>query len=57
MRWKLILEECISELICIQGSKNIAADTLSRLDIVDTSNLIKPKMPLFLRKRRCYTSS
>ena len=57
MRWRLILEEYNPELIYIQGSKNIAADTLSRLDIVDTSNLIKPKMPLFLRKRRCYTSS
>ena len=28
------------ELIYIQGSKNIAAGALSRLDIVDTINLI-----------------
>ena len=44
MRWRLILEEYNPELIYIQGSKNIAADVLSRLDIVDTNNPIKPKM-------------
>ena len=38
MRWRLILEEYSPELIYIQGSKNIAADALRRLDIVDTPN-------------------
>ena len=41
MRWRLILEEYSPELIYIQGSKNIAADALSRLDIVDTPNPVK----------------
>ena len=36
MRWKLILEEYNPELIYIQGSKDITADALSGLDIVDT---------------------
>ena len=36
LRWRLILEEYNPELLYIQGSKNIAADALSRLDIVDT---------------------
>ena len=39
MRWRLILEEYNSKPIYIQGSKNITADLLSRLDMVDT-----PKM-------------
>ena len=38
MRCRLvILEEFNPELIYIQGSKNIAANALSRLDIVDTN--------------------
>ena len=41
MRWRLILEQYISELIHIQSSKNIAADALNRLDIVDTYDAIK----------------
>ena len=41
MRWRLILEEYGPELIYIQGSKNIAAATLSRLDIVDTPNPVE----------------
>ena len=41
MQWRLILEEYSPELIYIQGSKNIAADALSRLDIVDTPNPVK----------------
>ena len=53
MQWRLILEEYHHELICIQGSKNIATDTytkvfkiiavdaLSRLDIVDTPNPVQ----------------
>ena len=41
MRWRLILEEYSPELIYIQGSINIAADALSRLDIVDTPNPVK----------------
>ena len=40
MRWRLILEEYNLELIYMQGSKNIAADALSRLDIKD----IKPNI-------------
>ena len=44
MRWRLILKEYNPELICTQGSKNIAANALSRLDIVDTNNTIKPNM-------------
>ena len=39
MRQKLLLEEYNSKPIYIQGSKNITADLLSRLDMVDT-----PKM-------------
>ena len=38
MRWRFILEE----LIYIQSSKNIAADELSRLDILDTNHPSKP---------------
>ena len=34
MQWRLIFEEYSPELIYIQGSKNIAADVLSRLDIM-----------------------
>ena len=44
MRWRLILEEYNPELVSIQGSKNIVADALSRLDIVCTNNPIKPNM-------------
>ena len=38
MQWRLILEEYSPELIQIQGSKNITADALRRLDTVDTLN-------------------
>ena len=38
MRWRIILEEFSLELIYIKGSKNIVADALSRLDIIDNSN-------------------
>ena len=38
MQWRLILKEYSPELIYIQGSKTIAADVLSRLDIADTPN-------------------
>ena len=34
MQWSLILEEYSPELIYIQGSKNIVADTLSILDML-----------------------
>ena len=44
MKWRLILEEYNPELIYIQGCKNIAADALSRLDILDTNNSIKFNM-------------
>ena len=37
----LILEEYSPELIYIQGSKNITADALSKLDIVDTPNPVE----------------
>ena len=44
------------ELINIQGYKYIAADALSRLDIVDTNNPIKlNSQSLFFRKRECST--
>ena len=38
MRWRLILEEYNPELLYIQGSKNIEADALNRVDVVDTNN-------------------
>ena len=38
MRWRLILEELSPELIYINGSENIVADALSRLDKVDNLN-------------------
>ena len=41
MQWIPILEEYSPELIDIQGSKNIAADVWSGLDIVDTPNHVK----------------
>ena len=34
MQWRLILEEYSPELIYIHGSKNVAADALSRLEMV-----------------------
>ena len=41
MRWKLILEEFIPELIYIKGSQNIVADALSCLDKIDYLNNAK----------------
>ena len=41
MQWRLILEQYSPELIYIQGSKNITADSLNRLDSVDTPNSVK----------------
>ena len=38
MQWGPILEEYSLELTYIQGSKNITADALNRLEIVDTPN-------------------
>ena len=38
MRWRLILEELILELIYTKGSKNIAPDALSSLNIVNKLN-------------------
>ena len=40
MRWRLILEEYSPELIYIQGSKNVAADALSRLELTETTKPI-----------------
>ena len=40
----LIPEEYNAELIYIQGSNFIAADALSRLNIVDCNNSIKPSI-------------
>ena len=40
MRWRLILEEYSPELIYIQGSKNVAADALSRLELTETAKPI-----------------
>ena len=44
MWWRLILEEYSHELIYIRYSKNTAAGTLSRLDIVDTLNPVENNM-------------
>ena len=33
MQWRLFLEEYSPELVYIQGSKNVAANALSRLDL------------------------
>ena len=45
MRWRLLLEKYNPEkLIYIQGSKNITAGVLSRLDIEHTKNAIKPNV-------------
>ena len=44
MRWRLIWKEYKPELIYIQGSKNIAANALRTLDIVDPNNPIKSNM-------------
>ena len=41
MRWRLILEEYIMELIHSKGSKNVVSDALSRLDKIDNLNAIK----------------
>ena len=41
IQWRLIFIEYSPESIYIQGSKNIAADAFSRLDIVDTRNSVK----------------
>ena len=38
IQWRLILDEYSPESIYVQGSKNVAADAFSRLDIVDTPN-------------------
>ena len=35
MRWRLIIEEFSPELVYIQGEKDIVADALSRLEIID----------------------
>ena len=61
MRWRLFLEEYNPVLVYIQVSENIAADALSRLDIVYTNNPIKPNISSFaehfFRKRVCSLSS
>ena len=44
MRWRLILEEYSTEPIYIQRYKNITADALSRVDIVDTNDPFKPNI-------------
>ena len=36
MRWRLFMEEYSPDLTYIEGTKNIVADALSRLDISDT---------------------
>ena len=46
MQWGLIWKEHSPELFYIQGSKNIAADVLSRQDIVDTPNPVKNNLNL-----------
>ena len=58
---QLTLEEYNPEFIYIQGSQNIAADALSRIDMVNTNKPVKPNMlslaKYFSRKRGCFTSS
>ena len=44
MRWRLILEEFSPELIYIQGSKNVAADALSRLELIPDAKPIEANM-------------
>ena len=44
MRWRLILEEYSPELVYIQGSKNVVADALSRLEIKDNKEPIAPNL-------------
>jgi len=41
MRWRLILEEYSPELVYIQGSKNVAADALSWLELATDAEPIK----------------
>ena len=41
MRWRLILEEYSPELVYIQGSNNVAAGALSRLELEENSKQIK----------------
>ena len=38
MRWRLIVEEYSPTIKYLEGSKNIAADALSRLPIADNSS-------------------
>ena len=53
MRWRLILEEYNPEVIHIQGSRNIADDSLNRLEIVDANNpkLVIINRTFYVRKR------
>ena len=46
MRLSLILEKYNAVLVYIQGSKNVAADVLNRLDIVDTPNPVNNNINL-----------
>ena len=41
IHWRFILEQYSPKLLHIQGSNNIAAEALSRLDKVDTSNPVE----------------
>ena len=40
MRWRLILEEFVSELKYIKGENNVVADALSRLEISDNQEIL-----------------
>ena len=44
MRWRLILEEFSPELIYIKGSKNVVADALSRLELVENVEKVPSTM-------------
>ena len=39
MRWRLILEEFVSELKYIKGENNVVADDLSRLESIDNQEI------------------
>ncbi len=39
MRWKIIVEEFVPELIYIPGEKNIEANTLSQLSMWESSKI------------------
>ena len=45
MRWRLILEEFGPELIYLKGEKNIVADAISRLNLMNGEEDVLPPVP------------